>query len=351
MVRCRAGASRGPPMSRGSRCSSRASKAAGGRASPGRRPVRSPAGTRPGGGRSQPRPRVVRVTAKLGKTEHASGQGNNSTAADCSMAWRPASLSGLPYHPEFRHRVVFALWRGAAVAPGDSCSPDSRSGARLVASTVSWGQAVEQRGDKEVNLPPGCARRRISSTSNPSRAEGQESKPLAASCAPPLHARQKYFAMVEYDQVRITQQSQTNDSDSIGERASVSRAATAIATRVLPTPPGPVRVSSRMPRVREAVCHRSSQLLAPRPTSVVSGCGGPEKGTASRTSNCTGGDPLRVTTARLDALLSMACAAAVSRAGHTITAFPQPGDSTSVAHWASDQRWTTTRLSSERLRA
>ncbi len=282
-------------------------------------------------------PALSAVTAKVGKTARARSV-NNRPASDRSTSW-------LGTWPSWRPDIVPLSAGGSeSGGTGNSRSPDKRSGARLVTSTVSCGQATSS---SPICRAASRTCSQLSSTSSRGRARSVMISRSTSGCSPASRTPTACAMVGTTRWGSVSGARATNATPSAP--SSAHRVATSIARRVLPTPPGPVSVSNRTSgrRRRAAIVAASCS----RPTSAVSGRGGPEKGTASRTNSCTGGDPLRVTTARLDALLSMACAAAVSRAGHTITAFPQPGDSTSVAHWASDQRWTTTRLSSERLRA
>ena len=154
-------------------------------------------------------------------------------------------------------------WGGSdSGGTGNSCSPETRSGARLDTMTVSFGA---DRSRSETIGAPATTCSKLSSTSSAVRSlRWSFTRSIGGRCgaSSPMDA-----AMADGTRSgSVTDASGTNQVPS-GYRSTQSPAR-ASDSRVLPVPPGPVSVSSRV---------RSSSATAPstsaRPTNVVS-CGG-----------------------------------------------------------------------------
>ena len=123
---------------------------------------------------------------------------------------------------------------------GSTCSVESRSGARLVASTCEVGGAVEQLGD--VRVPPAARCSRLSR---------KRSAPVPSSVSAIASSSGCARRLAHADRAR----DRARDELGIGDRARARRgaraarapprAATSSARRLLPAPPGPVIVTSR----------------------------------------------------------------------------------------------------------
>ena len=134
------------------------------------------------------------------------------------------------------------------VRTATSCSPETCSTARLVTSIVSKGHAVRRL------LTSDAASRRCSKLSrmrSDRRSRRNAWIPSSTGCAP-VSRTAKAWAMAEATCVGSwTGASATNQTPS-GKSAAMS-CATRMASRVLPTPPGPVSVTSRTVSPQKAV--------------------------------------------------------------------------------------------------
>ena len=150
----------------------------------------------------------------------------------------------------------------ASGGTGNSCSPETRSGARLETITVSLG--AERRRSATTGAPATTCSK-LSSTSSAVRSlRWSLTRSIGGRCgaSSPIDA-----AMADATRSgSLTDARGTNHVPS-GKRSTQSPAK-AIDSRVLPVPPGPVSVSSRV-RSRSATAPSTSA----RPTNVVS-CGG-----------------------------------------------------------------------------
>ena len=252
IVRWRAGASRAPPVSSGRRCSSRASSAAGASTltraaassiasgSPSRRRQISATVARWSSSRLKP---ALDLGRPLDEQSHRGDVGDRPAIAD-----RPLGA----VHGQRRHRY--------------SCSPRSRSRARLVASTVRSGAASRSSA---INGAAGSRCSRLSRTSSiRCRPATATTDPRRRRCRHRRRAPGRPSLRPAPDRERR----QLDPGHPVGESPSIA-AATASASRVLPTPPGPVSVSSRAPDPGRRSSAHASTTSASRPTSAVGGTG------------------------------------------------------------------------------
>ena len=223
-------------------------------AGPGRPPARSPGAGRPTGGRSRPRsrrwPRSRRKSGRL--LARAGRRGGPPRTAPVRRRSRP--IARRPAVP--------------AAARGSRARPETRSAARLVTSSVKPRTGGQQLGDE---------RRRGDHLLEV--VEHQQQAPVAEEClrnrssgrTPGDVRHAERLRHGRGDQGRVADRRE-RDKAVPSANSSANSAATWIASRVLPTPPGPVRVSRRTSGRRSN--SRMAASSRSRPTSGVRGSGG-----------------------------------------------------------------------------
>ena len=150
---------------------------------------------------------------------------------------------------------------------GYSCSPRTRSGARLVTSTTRFGQVSIRAATSGADLQSGARSCRARARSRFSRRYARRTSRGPARISLKPRDRQRSGARAR-DRPEAPGRRRPRRP---GRGRPCSRAA-CMARRVLPTPPGPVSVSSRVPgRPRKPPYLSSSRSL---PTSGVGGAGG-----------------------------------------------------------------------------
>ncbi len=247
MVRSRAGWSRAPPVSRGRRGSSRASRAWGAR-------------------------RLLRAAASSIASGSPSSRRHTSATAPAFAAVRvKAGATAWARVAKRRTAAEVAAWSGDAVAgsgstsggTGNWCSPATCRTARLVTSTVSRGQAIISPatvGAAAATCSNLSSRMSMSRRANEAaRRSGSDRSP--ASRTPSAWAIAGSTSAGSASGARSTNQTPSPNS-------SPRSAATSTARRVLPTPPGPVRVtrgtSCRSSRARTAASSPSRPIRGER---------------------------------------------------------------------------------------
>ncbi len=159
---------------------------------------------------------------------------------------------------------------GSARGPtGYSCSPRTRKGARLVASTVRLGQASISPATS------GAAPSTCSKLSSMSRNSFPRRWATSASRGPSVSLRPRARTMVGKTSAGSASGASPTKATPSGNIPSASRAASR-ARRVLPTPPVPVSVSSRTSG--RAIRSLTSSSSRSRPTSGVAGRGKADAG-------------------------------------------------------------------------
>ena len=255
----RAGRSRAPPVSSGSRRSSRASSAAGGSTLT-RAAASSIASGRPSSRRQ--------IAATAGGVRRASGRSRARTARARSTNSRTAADRGQLRRAAVGPRPASGSASGGT---GSSCSP------REAQPHPAGGQHRQPRaGGQQLGRPAAPPSTHLLEVvehqqqlrwrrrTRPSRSA---ERPVAGS-----RARPSAWAIVGGDQRRVAQRRQVDEADAVRRRRRPTSAATASARRVLPTPPGPVSVSSRdvAPGAGSAQAAATSRS---RPTRRVGGTG------------------------------------------------------------------------------
>jgi hypothetical protein len=256
MVCCRAGASRAPPVSSGKRCASRVRSTAGGSTL-----TRAAASSNPSGSPSTWR-QIVTTALAFSAVSANSGRTSAARATNNRTAGTPASSAT-------GGTAELSSTGTASGATGNSRSPRSRNRVRLVARTDSELAARSSptsgmAGNRCSQLSRTSSRRHSASTVLSSSGSGRSPRsPTPSPCA---------IAFGTSTGSRIGARStQTTPSAKSG----TSAVATAMARRVLPTPPGPVRVRSRVPAAPSAGRSNAhaSATSSSRPTSGVRGRG------------------------------------------------------------------------------
>jgi hypothetical protein len=147
-----------------------------------------------------------------------------------------------------------------------TCSPERCSTSRLVARMVRPGLVVNRSG---INGPASrrCSKlSRISST----RRSRRKSPNVSAAVRLPVSRTARTRAIVAAIRAGSrTAASGTNQTPS--RKSAATSSATRTASRVLPTPPGPVSVTRRTPRRRSRSATAATSRT--RPTKLVSGTG------------------------------------------------------------------------------
>ncbi len=151
-------------------------------------------------------------------------------------------------------------------ASGQMCSPRNDSGVRLVTSAVSRGQRTSSPA-RSPAAPATCSK--LSSTSTQRPSEMIAATASAGSCPmvrePSAAASAGSTSSAPGNALRST--------PAAPSRPPASRQATSWASRLLPTPPGPVTVTSRTLRSRASLV--TAARSASRPTSELTGAGSP----------------------------------------------------------------------------
>jgi hypothetical protein len=178
--------------------------------------------------------------------------------------WRKSSIAGDSAKTSLGIGF-FASGRGSG-GTGNWCSPPRRSGARLVASTVSPGHAPKRSATRGA-APMRCSKLSInSSICVPCRCCFRVSRSVrpATSLIPIASARAEGRRSGSFREARGTKATPSAN-------APRKRSATSTASRVLPTPPGPVRVNRRT----STRCRRRATVVASssRPIKGVIGKG------------------------------------------------------------------------------
>ena len=256
-MRSRRAWSAGAPAPRGA-CRSGAAGVA--RAAPGARAAED---LDPRGGQLDGQRQPVQPAADLGRVPGVGWVSRNSmwTASARSTKSRTASDATIWSNVH----VSRSTGRGSG-GTANSCSPETRSAARLVMSSVRAGQAASSR----TRSGPAASRCSTLSRTSSNSVEAicsVRSRRIPPGCDSPM------------PRVRaIAGSTRSGDSsDASGTKrapaakpSAISRA-TSIASRVLPTPPGPVTVRSRTSR--RASNARSPASSRSRPTNAVKGAG------------------------------------------------------------------------------
>ena len=223
------------------------------------RPARSPAAARPGGRRSRRRP--ARSSAVSGEVRPAPpGRARRRGGP------RRRVRSGAGVGAE-RRRSPWSVGT-ASGGPRTSRSPERRSGSRLVASTVSPGQAASRSATSGAASIT-CSK--LSSTSRADRRRRARRQHVAERAVADLtHPEGAGDRRQRRGRARDTAPRATNQTPSANASAAASAAARR-ASRVLPTPPGPVSVTRRTSGRRSS--SPTAAISRSRPTSEVSGTG------------------------------------------------------------------------------
>ncbi len=174
-----------------------------------------------------------------------------ATAATFSVVMREVGLAGLrPLHEERdrrnlrRSRRAPALERSRAVAAaarGNSRSPRTCSGSRLVASTVRPGLAARS---VVMSAAAASTRSQLSRTSSSRLGARKLDKRLRGGAGRRPPARRGSVAIVGTTRAGSVSGERSTKTTPSGKASPISTA-TAIASRVLPLPPAPVKVTNR----------------------------------------------------------------------------------------------------------
>ena len=151
---------------------------------------------------------------------------------------------------------------------GCSCSPERRSRTRLVTRTFKPWAGAEQ--DRATTGAASTTCSKLSSTKQRALDPKAMGEPIEERIAAPFLNPER-ASDCGNDQGRIGNRAEADEPDLVARLAPRPHAAAARASRVLPTPPGPVRVSSRTSsrRSRSVIAATSRS----RPISGVSGWG------------------------------------------------------------------------------
>ena len=269
---------RAGPRRRAGRGSSRSRRAASAGAPAGRAPPadsspsRSPRRAAIAAGREEPDPRrgeldrerqAVEPADDLGDVRRVLGRQREVRAGRPAPARRTARTASDCH--ERRPRSDAAGAAATSGGTGNSCSPEIRSGARLVTMTVSFGR---RRSRSATTGAPATTCSKLSRTSSAVRSPEvlddalDRASAAGASSAEGRGDRRR-------DEVRVGDRGERHEPDAVGEAGRAARPRAASESRVLPVPPGPVSVSSRRPVQQR----RPPPSTSARPTKVVS-CGG-----------------------------------------------------------------------------
>ncbi len=252
IVRSRAGASCGPPVSRGRRRSRRASRAGGGSTA-----TRAAASSMASGKPSRWR-QMAATTGPFASVRANPARTARARATNSATAGAPARSAG----------EVAPAAGSARGGTGSRCSPWSRSGARLAASTCNPGQAARR---SPICAVAGSTCSQLSRTSR-----SRSGRRYAAS------ATGSERSLLSRTPSACPMADSTNAGSRTGARSTThtpsgklpdpaASPAAASASRVLPTPPGPVRVSSGAASSSRNA--RAASSSAARPMSRVRGWG------------------------------------------------------------------------------
>ena len=140
---------------------------------------------------------------------------------------------------------------------GNSRSPRTCSGSRLVARMVSSGQAASKRGHVRRGLQHLLAV--VEDEQQP--LAGEVSGQRVAQRLPGDLPHAERGGNRRYDERRIGQRREIDEEDAIGITDRAPRRRLSSASRVLPVPPGPVSVTSRAPSSVEQAQDRRDFLL------------------------------------------------------------------------------------------
>ena len=186
-------------------------------------PARSPGASRPGGDRGQPRRRhCVSVTSNAGRTVRARSLNRDTASLAASEAGdEAASVAG----------------RGSG-STGSVCSPRMYKDARLVASTCSAGQDSSRVATNSAVVASTCSQlsrmmRRCSGRRSATRVSVIERSGLGTTPS-------AVATVTATNSASATGASSTNTAP--WAKCDATSPAIASASRVLPTPPGPVNV-------------------------------------------------------------------------------------------------------------
>ena len=145
-----------------------------------------------------------------------------------------------------------------------TCSPGTPSGWRLVAITRSDGERSSRLTTRSAHPSTTCSQ--LSSTSSVDSGKPRASAAGAGSC---VRSRSRMVAATAWGTSRARACVDRSTHQAPPTKSGRIASASAIASRVLPAPPGPHRVSTRVRQTSE----RSSARAASRPTSLVSWTG------------------------------------------------------------------------------
>ena len=231
-VRCRSGASAGPSARTGNRCSSRSSSAAG------------------------VNRRVLAAASSI-----ASGRPSSRAQTDATDAAASSSIVKRGSIARARSANNSTAASSASGVTGTSCSPRTWSGARLVARTRRPGAAASSAATCK---PASGICSRLSSTRNVS------ASPMLAARVSSIGSPASWTPSVAAIAATIAPASMIGARSTTWATGVPTDAANSSASRVLPLPPGPVRVISR------AVPNSSARSASSRsrPTNDVSRAGG-----------------------------------------------------------------------------
>ena len=175
--------------------------------------------------------------------------------------------------------VAISASGSASGGTGNSCSPEMRNTARLVARTLRLGQATRRSAMSGV------------ASSTCSRLSRTRSRCFAAECRDQRLGERAVASLAHAERCAIAEATSAGSGTAASgtktapsANSASAAAATASASRVLPTPPGPTSVSRRISgRRRRSVNVATSRS---RPTSAVSGAGNgaaacPRRGTGA----------------------------------------------------------------------
>ncbi len=238
--RSRRASSAAGPARRGDRPSAAASAVV----KPGQQRPRRQEGA-PRGGQLDRQGQPVQPVADLAATAAAFSavRAKSSRAARArSTKRRTAGVS--PSSPRGGRRASSGRARGGTAKP---CSPERRSTARLVARTARRGQAARR------SVTSGAASSTCSQLSRSSSAcrSRRNARSPATSGRPPASRTPSTPATAEATRAGSRTGARGTNQTPSG-KAPATSSATRSASRVLPTPPGPVRVSRRTPSWRSA---------------------------------------------------------------------------------------------------
>ncbi len=159
---------------------------------------------------------------------------------------------------------------------GKHCSPCSRSGSRLVASTWSRGHAATSSPSSGLASRTCSTLSATRSAAGPPRRRTSASSSRSPGCTATCTARARALGTLAAPATLARYATWTPPGN-----LSASARAASTATRVLPTPPGPVNVTNRLSPTTAA----SAASSRSRPTVAVAGGGGPSR--ASRRSDAS----------------------------------------------------------------